>query len=119
MIARMADTPKTVTMAQPTTAVSDKLEHGVVAAPSPTPEVAEVDKERSADAHGTPLPLKFAEAVKQSVIEAPGASAADTELRVAMRLVGLLKELGFSAGKELSPAEIENQHKRKDGTQSV
>ena len=71
----------------------------VVAAPlaSPTPKVAGANEQNSADARWTALPLGFSLAVKRGVIDVPGASAADTELRVAMRLVKLLNELGFFA----------------------
>ena len=86
MIARMCDTPKTVTMVRPTSA-------SVLAAPSLTRKVAEVNEQNNA--HGAAHPLTFSLAVKRNVIDVPGASAADWEIRVAMRLVSLLSELGF------------------------
>ena len=102
MVARISETPKTVTMVRPTAA-------STVAAPSPTPKVSEANEENSADANATPLPLSFSLAVKQDVIDAPGASVTDTELRVALRMVKLLNKLGFFApggDAEPSPHEI-------------
>ena len=86
MVARMSETPKTVTMVRPTSA-------SVLAAPSLTRKVAEVNEQNNA--HGAAHPLTFSLAVKRNVIDVPGASAADWEIRVAMRLVSLLSELGF------------------------
>ena len=92
MIARLPETPKAVTMDRPTAVSLVEME-----APSPTPRVAEANEQKSADARGTPLPLNFSVAVKRSVIDVPGASATDSEFRVALRMVKLLNELGFFA----------------------
>jgi hypothetical protein len=91
MVARLSEMPKPVTMLR-------SMAASVTAAPSPTPKVAEVGEKSSADAPSTPLPLSFSLAVKRSVIEVPGASATDWEIRVAMRMKSLLSELGFFAG---------------------
>ena len=44
------------------------------------------------------------------MIDVPGASATDTEFRVALRLVKLLKELGFFANEEARPGENDSIH---------
>ena len=51
----------------------------------------------------TPLPLSFSLAVKQSVIDTPGASATDSELRIALRMLALLSQLGFLADGDEAP----------------
>ena len=89
LVARLSETPKTVTMHRPAAAEAPTLS---------ATTIVEVNKQTSAEVRSKPIPLSFSVAVQRSVIGVPGASPADSEIRVAKRIYDLLTELGFFAG---------------------